>query len=143
MLILVLPSYLIFLQTLKIGRGYKMSKMSRDKGKRGEREVATIIRSHGFEARRGQQHRGGSDSPDVIHNIPNVFIEVKFREQLNVYTTLSQAEKEAGGKIPAVFHRRKRTGWVVTVGADDFLSIMEVVRELDELKQMEEEYRRG
>ena len=117
-----------------------MSKMSRDKGKRGEREVATIIRSHGFEARRGQQHRGGSDSPDVIHNISNVSVEVKFREQLNVYAALDKAAEEAGNKVPVVFHRRKRTGWVVSMAADDFLCAMKLIRE--EIHQCHRPYRK-
>ena len=107
-----------------------MAKMSRDKGKRGELEVAAIIRSHGFEARRGQQRRGGPGSPDVIHSIPNVHVEVKFRQQLNVYAALEEAAKEAGGKVPVVFHRRKRTGWLVTVDADDFLNIMQYIRDV-------------
>ena len=33
--------------------------MSRSKDKRGEREVAELLRSHGFPGRRGAQHRGG------------------------------------------------------------------------------------
>jgi Holliday junction resolvase len=102
-----------------------MSKMSRDKGKRGEREVAAIIRSHGFEARRGQQHRGGPDSPDVIHDIPDLYIEVKFREQLNIYTALDKASDEALlSQDVVVFHRRNRTGWIVSMDADDFLQMI-------------------
>ena len=33
-----------------------MSKMSREKGKRGEREFCELLREHGFDARRGQQY---------------------------------------------------------------------------------------
>ena len=118
-----------------------MSKMSRDKGKRGEREVATIIRSHGFEAQRGQQHCGGSDSPDVIHNIPDVYIEVKYREQLNVYEALEKVTKEAPiDSRPVVFHRRKRTGWLVSMDAEDFLYLMENFRE--EIHQCHKPYRK-
>jgi hypothetical protein len=43
--------------------------MSRDKGKRGEREFAEMLREHGFaSARRGVQTacRGGLTAPDVI-----------------------------------------------------------------------------
>ena len=54
--------------------------MEREKGKRGEREVVQLLRAFEFEARRGHQYRGGSDSPDVIHNIANVHLEVKLRE---------------------------------------------------------------
>lgn len=33
---------------------------SRNKGKRGEREFAALLREHGFDARRGQQFAGGA-----------------------------------------------------------------------------------
>lgn len=104
-----------------------MSKMQRDKGKVGEREVVELIWSHGFEARRGQQHRGGGDSPDVIHNIPNVHVEVKRRETFSLYPALEQAREEAVDAVPVVFHRRSRKPWVVVLYADDFLAMMEVV----------------
>lgn len=101
-----------------------MGKLSRDKGKRGEREVAELLREHGFEARRGQQFKGTSDSPDVIHNIPNVFIEVKRRESLSLYPVLEQAKLEAGANVPVVFHRRSDKPWVAIMYADDFLRVM-------------------
>ena len=106
-----------------------MSKMSRDKGKRGELEVAAIMRSHGFEARRGQQRRGGGDSPDVIHNIPNLYVEVKLREQFNLYAALEKATQEAFHlDTPVVFHRRKRKNWLVTMDADDFLILVKKLK---------------
>ena len=107
-----------------------MGKMSRNKGKRGELEVAALMREHGFEAKRGQQHRGGSDSPDVVHDIPGLHVEVKFRERVSLYNTLAQAKEEAMGLMPVVFHRQVRKSWLVTIGADDFLRIMSVLREL-------------
>jgi Holliday junction resolvase len=39
---------------------------SRNKGKVGEREFASLLREHGFDARRGQQFSGSPDSPDVV-----------------------------------------------------------------------------
>lgn len=53
-----------------------MSKFSRDKGARGEREFRDLLREHGFEARRGQQFAGGNDSPDVVTDLP-CHVEVK------------------------------------------------------------------
>ena len=116
-----------------------MSKMSRNKGKRGELEVAAIIRSHGFEARRGQQHRGGSDSPDVIHNIPGLHIETKFVEEFSIndlYDALKKAENEALERAdeevdsPIVCYRRNRKGWLIVFDLDDFLFLMEERRDL-------------
>ena len=105
-----------------------MGKMSRDKGKRGELEVAALMREHGFEAKRGQQHRGGSDSPDVIHSIPGLHVEVKFRERFSLYAALGKADKESEtnyADVPAIFHRQVRQPWIVTLYAEDFLHIME------------------
>ncbi len=105
-----------------------MGKMSRDKGKRGELEVAALMREHGFEAKRGQQHCGGSDSPDVVHNIPNLHVEVKFRERFSIYEALDRAGKEGRGKVPAIFHRQVRKPWLVTLDAYDFLRVMDEMR---------------
>lgn len=107
-----------------------MGKMSRDKGKRGELEVVELLRRHGFEARRGQQHRGGPDSPDVIHDIPGMAIEVKRRETLSLYPTLEKASDDAaddGDKQPVVFHRRSGKPWIVVLYADNFLNIMQKI----------------
>ena len=46
---------------------------SRNKGKRGELEWRDVIRSHGYEARRGQQFSGSPDSPDVVTDLPYHF----------------------------------------------------------------------
>lgn len=103
-----------------------MGKMSRDKGKVGEREVAKLLRDHGFEAQRGAQYQGGHDSPDVKHNIPGLHIEVKRVEKLNMSSAIAQAKADAGsGKAPAVFHRKSREDWLVTMGALDFMKLVE------------------
>lgn len=105
-----------------------MGKMSKDKGKVGEREVAELIRSYGFEARRGQQNRGGPGTPDVIHSIPNVHVEVKRTETLSLYKALEQAISDAdGSEVPVVFHRRSRHQWVVILDAENFLELVKRV----------------
>ena len=103
-----------------------MAKMSKEKGKGGEREVAALLREYGFEARRGQQFSGGDGSPDVVHNIPGVHIEVKRTERFSLYPALNQATEDSKEtlKTPIVFHRMSRRRWVVVLDADDFLQIM-------------------
>ena len=102
-----------------------MGKMSKEKGKVGEREVAALLKAYGFEARRGQQFAGGGDSPDVVHNIPGLHIEVKRTEQLNLYAALNQAMTEAAeGEYSAVFHRKNQKKWVVIMDAEEFLSLV-------------------
>lgn len=101
-----------------------MGKMSKTKGKVGEREVAALLRSYGFEARRGQQFAGGTDSPDVVHNMPGFHIEVKRTETTALYAWLKQAATDAKPEeIPVVFHRKNNGGWIVIMTAEDFLSI--------------------
>lgn len=104
-----------------------MGKMSRDKGKVGEREVAALLRSRGFEAQRGVQFQGGDQSQDVKHDIPGLHIEVKRVESLNMTSAMAQAKADAAsGKVPAVFHRKSRQEWLVTLAAEDFLDMVRV-----------------
>ncbi len=105
-----------------------MGRMSKEKGKLGEREVVDLIKDHGYEARRGQQHRGGPGSPDVIHSIPNLHIEVKRREKFDLYGAMQQAQDDApDGEVPVVFHRRSKCEWVVVIGAEDFLNMLDYI----------------
>ena len=97
---------------------------SRDKGKRGELEFAAYLRERGFEARRGQQFSGGGDSPDVVHSIPGVHLEVKRVEQFRLYDAVEQAVADAGDKMPVVVHRRNRGEWVAILHVDDLLELL-------------------
>lgn len=95
------------------------------KGKQGEREFAALLREHGFEAKRGQQHAGGKDSPDVISNVAGVHFEVKRVQAGNPYNWLEQATRDAGGeKIPIVAHRRNRQDWIAVLPMKDLLNLL-------------------
>ena len=97
-----------------------MGRKSRDKGARGERELAgELARLLGVEARRGQQYRGGPDSPDVHLDIPDVHIECKRTERLRLYEALDQAIGDAADKVPVVMHRQNKRPWVVVLRLDD------------------------
>ena len=101
-----------------------MGKASRDKGKRGEREVAELLRDHGIPARRGVQYAGGADSPDVI-GFDGVHIEVKRTEALRLYPALEQAMAERRpGDIATVWHRSNGRPWAVIMPASDFIALM-------------------
>lgn len=94
---------------------------SREKGKKGERELAGILKAHGYKARRGQQYCGTSGEADVV-GIPGVHIECKRVETLNIYTAMAQAVRDARpGEIPTVFHRKNREDWLVTMRLEDYL----------------------
>ena len=101
-----------------------MSKSQRDKGKRGEREVAAILKDHGYSAKRGVQYHGGPDSPDVV-GLPGVHIEVKRVERLDLRAAYEQSKDEcADGDVPVVVHRRSREPWMVTLSFEDFLGLI-------------------
>lgn len=95
---------------------------SRSKGKRGELELAELLRSYGYTARRGVQFKGGVDSPDVVcEDLPWVHFECKLVEAGNPYVWLDQAERDAGDKLPIVAHRRSRREWIAVLSFDDLM----------------------
>lgn len=97
---------------------------SRQKGARGERELASILRAAGFDdARRGQQYSGANGDADVV-GLPDIHIECKRNERLNIYDAISQARADAKmSEFPAVFHRKNNCEWLVTMTMDDWLEI--------------------
>lgn len=100
-----------------------MGKASRDKGKRGEREVAKLLQENGYSARRGQQFCGASGDADVI-GVPGLHIEVKRTETLKLYEALKQSQEDAREKeVPTVWHRRNERPWVVILTAEEFLKL--------------------
>lgn len=98
---------------------------SRNKGKRGEREFAALLREHGFEARRGQQFAGSADSPDVVSPaLPWLHIEVKRTQALNLADACAQAEGDCRGKPWVVAHRRNHAPWLITMRAEVFFEFI-------------------
>ena len=95
---------------------------SKQKGKRGEREAALVL-NYIFNvlSRRGQQHKGTEDSPDVEMADTILHPEVKYTERLNLYEAIEQAIRDAGeSKIPFVMHRRNHKDWVFIVPKSHF-----------------------
>lgn len=99
-----------------------MSKMQREKGKRGEREVASILREHGYEsARRTSQYAGiTGDSSDVV-GLAGFHIEVKRQERANIYEWFAQSKRDAGTDTPVVVFRRSGDKWMILLEFEDFL----------------------
>lgn len=97
-----------------------MGRKSRDKGKRGEREAADeLARLFNVEARRGVQFAGGTDSPDVMHDLHGVHVEVKRVERLEFHKAVQQAEADAGDNLPVVLYRRNGDKWYAICRLDD------------------------
>lgn len=102
---------------------------SRNKGKRGEREIASLFRAAGWNARRSQQFCGSPDggAADVLVDAPHwIFhIESKYVQATDIYRWMRQAVADArGGKIPVVCHRRNNESWHVTMRISDWLELV-------------------
>ena len=100
---------------------------SKQKGKKGELEVANYLKEKGLTARRGQQFQGSPDSPDVIcEEWDNIHIEVNRDEHLNIEKAIQQSTKDSNDTdIPIVIHRKNREKWKVTMWLDDFINMNE------------------
>ena len=68
---------------------------SKAKGSRGERELSSKLKEHGFDTRRGQQYCGANGDADVV-GLPNIHIECKRVQALN---NNNKATKKRGGRI--------------------------------------------
>ncbi len=103
---------------------------SRDKGKRGERELAAKLSEiFSLECRRGQQFQGGPDSPDVV-GIPGFHFECKRTETFSLYSAMEQATRDCGDNIPVVAHRRNNKEWVAVIKMDDLIEAARKILEL-------------
>lgn len=98
-----------------------IGRMSRRKGGRGEREAAKFLIEIGFAAAyRTRQRHGSKDSPDITcGDLPNVLIEVKYREAVKMGSAalgdaMRKAASEAKGGAYAVLWRANREPWKLT-----------------------------
>lgn len=95
---------------------------SRAKGKRGELQLAHTLTALGYPAERGQQRKGGEDSPDVLcPSLAGFHIEAKFTATCQLHSPKklaqwdAQARRDAGQfRTPLVVHRWNgcTTWWV-------------------------------
>lgn len=94
-------------------------KPSQRKGAQGERELAKVLEAEGYPMQRGGASYG--TIPDLV-GLPGIHVEVKRVERLNVSAAMQQAERDAikfQDGDPAVFHRRNREPWLVTMRLTD------------------------
>lgn len=101
-----------------------MGKSSQRKGAAGEQELAGILRRWGYSIQRGGSLSFG-EAPDLV-GLPGVHIEVKRVERLNVGEAMGQAVRDSErfqDGAPALFHRRNRQPWLVTMLFDDWMEL--------------------
>lgn len=100
-----------------------MGRPSQRKGAEGERELARVMEAEGYHLERGGPCFG--TIPDLV-GLPGVHIEVKRVERLNVTEAMHQAERDAirfQDGAPAVFHRKNREPWYVTMRLTDWIEL--------------------
>lgn len=103
-----------------------MGKASRDKGRRGEREVRDVFRAAGVPADRGGWRQvAEADVPDVV-TVAGIHVEVKRCERLTLPQWLRQAETAAAltGATPAVAFRQNGQPWRVVVPLDHYAALV-------------------
>ena len=101
-----------------------MGAASQRKGADGERELASVLREYGYDMQRGGSLSFG-EVPDLV-GLPGVHIECKRVERLNVPEAMQQAVKDSlrfRDGMPALFHRRNRQPWLVTIRLEDFMQL--------------------
>jgi Holliday junction resolvase len=95
---------------------------SKQKGNRGERELAKVLSEYGYECRRGQQYNG-LDGEDVV-GLDYIHIECKRVERLDLGASMYQARRDSKkDQLPAVFHRKNREDWKVTMELKDWIHL--------------------
>ena len=112
---------------------------SRQKGKRGELELAQALRTAGYaNARRSAQYCGNTGEAPDITGVEGLHIECKRREQIQDEAFIQQAEKEAKkGTVPVVMYRRSREKWKVCLRLDVFMLIWNELSDLQKHKIQE------
>lgn len=101
-----------------------MGKASQRKGRAGELELCRILQAYGIPADPGKPVSFG-ETPDVV-GIPGIHAEVKRVERLNVPGAMVQAVRDSArfqDGAPAVFHRRSRSPWLVTMKLEDWIKL--------------------
>ena len=105
-----------------------MGRASQRKGRAGELELAQLLQGYGYDVQPGQAVSYGA-TPDLV-GLSGVHIECKRNERLNVPEAMAQAVRDADrfrDGAPAVFHRRNRSGWLVTMRLPDWMKMYQKV----------------
>ena len=101
-----------------------MGGSSQRKGRAAELELSRILQGYGYQVEPGEPVSYGT-VPDLT-GLPGVHIECKRVERLNVGEAMAQAERDAqrfSDGAPAVFHRRSRSPWLVTMKLEDWIEL--------------------
>lgn len=101
-----------------------MGKSSQRKGRAGELELARLLQEQGYPVEPGEAVSFGATA-DLV-GLPGIHIECKRVEKLNVPQAMEQAVRDAEkfhDGAPALFHRRNRQPWLVTMRLEDWVQL--------------------
>lgn len=108
-----------------------MGKMQQRKGAEGEKELTAILNEYGYHCQRGGSLTYGA-VPDIV-GLPGIHIECKRVERLDLPGAVEQATRDAArfrdGK-PAVFHRKNRGKWLVTMTLSQWMALYKESRQV-------------
>lgn len=104
---------------------------SRNKGSRGERELAAeLTRITGHPFGRTAQRTGKLGDSDVVSESLRWHVESKRSEKLNLYAALDQAIGDCKeGNLPLVAHRKNGKPWVAIIRLDDLVLLAKTLLE--------------
>ena len=107
-----------------------MGRMSKEKGKRGEREFAKLLGNMGVDARRSQQYSGAEGDADLVTSLPGVHWEVKRYARVAAVRFLEQAERDSKQEdLAVVALREDRGSWVVMLRAENLERLAHLIAE--------------
>ena len=94
------------------------------KGRNGEIELAAILTEYGYSVKPGTPLNYGTE-PD-LSGLPGIHVKCKRVEKLNITEALNQAIRDSErfhDGLPALFHRKNRQEWLVTMRLDDWVKL--------------------
>lgn len=102
-----------------------MTVNSKQKGARFERQLASILREYGYEARRTAQYCGNTGDASDLVGLPGIHIEAKHQERMQLYDWMSQAKRDSAGTntLPTVFHKKNNASILVTMELGDWIQL--------------------
>ena len=98
---------------------------SKNKGKTGELEFCKKMREYGYDIRRSVQYCGNGENGEAdVVGLEYIHCEIKRVERLNIDEAIEQAIRDTkDDKFPAVFHRKNRKSWLVTMPLEYWIQI--------------------
>lgn len=101
-----------------------MARREREKGAKGEREVASALRAAGLDVNR-TPNSGGLHIAGDLTGLAGFHLEVKRQEVLRLPAWTAQAESEAPeGTVPVVVYRTNGQPWRASLPLDALIALI-------------------